>query len=264
LAQFFLDQTSGASLKGRVQRFDETANNIVAGIKDPGVKSAASKALAAAVGEMKTATDVVNSAVEEIESLFDSNMRRVEGWYKKITQNYTLALSIVFAILINADSIYIGQRLWLDDDLRAQTVAAAEAFYKNEEAQDLMFKSCAEPDAKGQSGTDTAEPAPNPGQPSVQDKALKELECAKLRFDAAMEASVESAGFPLGWRMRQGWFHQDQSIILAVFGWVLTGLALSLGSSFWFDLLGKFMKVRQSGARESSEPQNPPQEGKTQ
>jgi hypothetical protein len=33
---------------------------------------------------------------------------------------------------------------------------------------------------------------------------------------------------------------------------LLTGLALSLGSSFWFDLLSKFMNVRMAGKREDT------------
>jgi hypothetical protein len=37
-------------------------------------------------------------------------------------------------------------------------------------------------------------------------------------------------------------------------GILLTGLAVSLGSSFWFDLLGKFMNVRMTGKREDTVP----------
>jgi hypothetical protein len=32
-------------------------------------------------------------------------------------------------------------------------------------------------------------------------------------------------------------------------GWLLTALAASLGAPFWFDLLSKFMNVRQAGER---------------
>jgi hypothetical protein len=34
-----------------------------------------------------------------------------------------------------------------------------------------------------------------------------------------------------------------------VLGWFVTGLALSLGAPFWFDLLGKFMNIRGAGPK---------------
>jgi len=287
LAEFFLDQSAGTSLKERVRRFDATATGLVANITNPEVKDAASKALGAAVGELKTATDVVNTAVEEIESLFNSTMRRVEGWYKVEVQRYTLAISIVLAVLINADSLYIGQRLWQDDDLRNQTVAAAEAFYANEEVQKQLFTPCGASHDNGQSaqanpaeGLDIVKAAPAPEESAKTPKATQEtakaneaikntektdsalegMACAKQKLDAAVEQSVRSAGFPLGWRSEKdkqdGWLQRDQSLPFAILGWIMTGLALSLGSSFWFDVLDKFMKVRQAGSRESSEPRD--------
>ncbi len=39
--------------------------------------------------------------------------------------------------------------------------------------------------------------------------------------------------------------------ILLFAGWVITALAISLGASFWFDLLNKFMKLRASLANSS-------------
>jgi O-antigen ligase len=35
-------------------------------------------------------------------------------------------------------------------------------------------------------------------------------------------------------------------------GWLTTGLAMSLGSGFWFDFLGKFMNIRMAGKRETT------------
>ena len=65
-------------------------------------------------------------------------------------------------------------------------------------------------------------------------------------------AAVDSLGLPLGWvgataqnagdprripGTAQGW-------LLKIFGIFLTGLAISQGSPFWFDLLNKFIIVR--------------------
>ena len=32
-----------------------------------------------------------------------------------------------------------------------------------------------------------------------------------------------------------------------IIGWLITGLAVSLGAPFWFDLLNKFMSIRGTG-----------------
>jgi hypothetical protein len=34
-----------------------------------------------------------------------------------------------------------------------------------------------------------------------------------------------------------------------IVGWIVTGLATSLGAPFWFDLLNKALQIRSSGGR---------------
>lgn len=41
----------------------------------------------------------------------------------------------------------------------------------------------------------------------------------------------------------------QKSLGLKLLGWLLTALAISLGAPFWFDLLNKFIKLRESGPR---------------
>lgn len=77
----------------------------------------------------------------------------------------------------------------------------------------------------------------------------------------AME-TLTDAGYPIGWRGWQGnsWLPQGQpgqNFTWAVFGMLLTALAMSLGSSFWFDLLGKFMNVRMTGKAEDTATPSP-------
>jgi hypothetical protein len=90
-------------------------------------------------------------------------------------------------------------------------------------------------------------------------------ECTTSQIDAAVE-QLGVAGYPIGWAWQnQSWLpgQPGQSLGWAVLGIVLTGVAVSLGSSFWFDLLGKFMNVRMTGKRENSgaEPTAAPSDG---
>jgi hypothetical protein len=42
-----------------------------------------------------------------------------------------------------------------------------------------------------------------------------------------------------------------------VLGWLLTGVAVSLGAPFWFDILNKFINIRGSGKSPSELPKTP-------
>ena len=64
---------------------------------------------------------------------------------------------------------------------------------------------------------------------------------------------IVTVSYPIGWT---GWDdvsptgQPDQQRGWAIIGILITGLAMSLGASFWFDLLGKFMNVRMTGKTE--------------
>ena len=48
--------------------------------------------------------------------------------------------------------------------------------------------------------------------------------------------------------------HGTDGIALAVGGWLLTLLAISLGAPFWFDALSRFSRLRSSGKPETPLP----------
>jgi hypothetical protein len=52
---------------------------------------------------------------------------------------------------------------------------------------------------------------------------------------------------PLGWSMQQPIDVRLETVLSKVMGLLLTTLALSLGAPFWFDLLSRFVSVRNSG-----------------
>jgi hypothetical protein len=36
-------------------------------------------------------------------------------------------------------------------------------------------------------------------------------------------------------------------LLQAIFGWLMTGVAVAMGAPFWFDILGKLINVRNTG-----------------
>jgi hypothetical protein len=56
---------------------------------------------------------------------------------------------------------------------------------------------------------------------------------------------------PIGWN-EKGWFNGEQikeqnGLLQAIFGWLMTGVAVAMGAPFWFDILGKLINVRNTG-----------------
>ena len=53
---------------------------------------------------------------------------------------------------------------------------------------------------------------------------------------------------PIGWSAK-AWVPDPVTWIERIIGWLITGLAVSLGAPFWFDLLNKFMNIRGTGEK---------------
>jgi hypothetical protein len=161
----------------------------------------------------------------QLETWYDDAMDRVSGWYKREVQRILLVLGFLVAIALNVDSIHLAGRLAEDPVLRERLVAAAEKLNT--------------------------------------DQTLDELENEQLE---QLVARIEDLDLPIGWswpppqlvdRPKTGngelsWDAVLAQLPLMILGWLLTGVALSLGAPFWFDLMGRIMKVRGAGVLRSA------------
>jgi hypothetical protein len=149
---------------------------------------------------------------QNIAAYFDAAMNRVSAVYKKYLQWISLAVGLLIAVAVNADSIAVGQSLWQDASVRAQMVASANVLV-------------------------AGNPQQTAGQPVQTSDVVKAIESAEN----------ELRPLPIGWTGRLP--ADALAWLIKVFGLVLTALALSLGAPFWFDLLSQFMTLRSSGER---------------
>ena len=104
------------------------------------------------------------------------------------------------------------------------------------------------PGASGASQAETtARALPKCASAAQSSSALNDL-CTQLD---ELE-NLQQAGLPIGWS-RQDWPSDVTSaafwyqVWLAVAGWIITGLACTLGAPFWFDALSKLIRLRGSG-----------------
>jgi hypothetical protein len=143
-------------------------------------------------------------------------MSRASGWYKRRAQLLSFAIALLVAVLLNADTLHVADRLWHDGSLRTSVAASAQGFY-------------------GQRATASSA------------AAAQDATGAKLAADYSADVrALKDSSLPIGWSKEHTPWHERMA--LALLGWCLTAFAASLGSAFWFGLLGKALQLRGSGA----------------
>jgi len=211
-----------------LQRYAGDAfKDLEAGIDGVIADEEARKALRAILNSVKAETDrwdeAIATARASVEQWFDLQMERVTGWYRRQAQLIILVLALIVSFTLNTDTLMMANRLSSDARLRAEVVAAAVQTSK--------------------------EPLP-----AGSDTPLTRV--------GELQAELQQLGLPVGWVQasdeyedprevpndQQGWFYK-------ILGLLVTGLAVSLGAPFWFDLLNKLVNLRTTGKKpaESSE-----------
>jgi hypothetical protein len=150
-----------------------------------------------------------------VEKWFDRGMDRATGVYKRNSKAVALMIGIATAVSINADSFHIATRLAVDPILRTSITQTADRLVTNTEG-DL-----------------------NQNLDQVQ---------------TAVNQALDEIPFPLGYGevvIRQQ-LEAEQSwpiplVPRRLLGWLVSGFAISMGSTFWFNLLKKVVNIRNSG-----------------
>jgi hypothetical protein len=150
-------------------------------------------------------------ARENFEKWFDEGMDRVSGWYKRESKKIIFACALVVTLVLNADTISITKTLFQDPVMRAGLVATAQEIAK-------------------QPGNNTSEDAKK--KITLINEEMKRLQV------------------PIGWTKKSlDMFNSFWQILSKAVGLFLTGLAVSLGAPFWFDMLNKFINLRSAGTK---------------
>lgn len=159
--------------------------------------------------------DGIKSLEKEIKIWFDQSMERASGVYNRNVKGFAFLIGLVVTLLINADTFHILEKLNKDAALRSSI---------NQVATKII--------------TENKEP----------------------NFDK-INTSLENITMPIGWSTMEQFKKQVNpqypakskpghwvlGTIKLIFGWVLSAAAIAMGAPFWFDLLGKFINVRNAG-----------------
>jgi len=157
----------------------------------------------------------IKSLEKEIRIWFDQSMERASGVYNRNVKGFTFLIGLVVTLALNADTFHIVQRLNNDAALRSSVNQIATKYVAENK------------------------------EPSL-DK---------------LNSYLDNITMPLGWSTMEQFNKQVNprdpaksklgdwvlGIIKLIFGWLLSAGAIAMGAPFWFDLLGKFINVRNAG-----------------
>ncbi len=166
---------------------------------------------------------IVENFIDEIANTFTQIMERTSGVYKRNAKGVSFAFGFLAAALLNIDSFYVIEQLSKNPNLRQGiNQVATEVFQTNESC----FK-------------------------DAQDDPTKVAKCTEKLQVSVKNLEKINQPLPLGWN-EKGWFNGEQikeqnGLLQAIFGWLMTGVAVAMGAPFWFDILGKLINVRNTG-----------------
>lgn len=155
---------------------------------------------------------------KEIEDLYEAYMERVTTWYKQRMRFILGVAGIAFAAIFNLDTINFYHVLKTNDAVRAKQTQFAILI--NERKQDIEL--------------DTTKLMPfltAAGRDSLRDIDIVK---AVLNLKESEAELLSNASLGIG-------IHSSERTFWSPLGYLLTGLALSFGSTFWFGLLRKII-----------------------
>lgn len=171
----------------------------------------------------KVLKQLLNDAGYELEEFktkmrnwYNDVMDRAAGWYKRNIQILVTFVGLVVAIVFNADTISLYQRLESNPEELKEIVSMAEAYAKK---SDL----------------------------GIQSGGTVEQQWEQVNNLIKDEINQAKSPLGLGWHPEELQNMTPSDWVIKVLGWIVTALAVSLGAPFWFDLLKKIVNIRSSG-----------------
>ncbi|MBV8115017.1 MAG: hypothetical protein JO300_09770 [Silvibacterium sp.] len=222
--------------------------------------------LADAKNDGSTDEERLQKFQKNLENWYNDAMDRVAGWYKRYTQRVLLTVGFVLAFAFNVNSIHIAHVLWVDRDVRSGMASAATDYWNRHQST-----AAAEQPVKAAPGKDAADPGgQTSGETNPEGTTTGAAAAGQANSDGQKKSEAELASdlrssvqafhdisakylFPVGWQHRpadyETWWRKDWrgmsfNALITLVGWLITAGALSLGASFWFDMLNKIMVIR--------------------
>ncbi|NUN99722.1 MAG: hypothetical protein HUU01_03810 [Saprospiraceae bacterium] len=155
---------------------------------------------------------------DKVKNWYTDVMDRASGWYKRSTQKILIGIGLAIAVIFNADTLAIYERLESNPEtLKAIITMADEFVAKNDTLA-------------------TRQPDPEFQETFDELKSFMNTEISNIKSPLG-----------LGWKNIEVNSMGGYDWLTKILGWIVTAMAVSLGAPFWFDLLRKMVNLRSSG-----------------
>jgi hypothetical protein len=206
-------------LKLLAEQGNPAAQELIKRVDQAAITPALQDSLRAIARRVDVTTDALRNEVDqfghEVEKWFDRGMERATGVYKRNAKAVAVIIGVATAISINADSFHIATRLAKDPMLRNSITQVADQVATNSQG---------------------------------------ELSENLVQVQAAVDQALEEIPFPLGYNevVIKQQLEAERSwpipfVPRRFLGWLVSGFAISMGSTFWFNVLRKVVDIRNSG-----------------
>jgi hypothetical protein len=161
-------------------------------------------------------TEEINQFKNEVETWFDRSMDRASGVYKRNAKGVAILIGISIAFLTNTDTFHLIKRLSEDSVIRSTIAQSAS-------------------------------------------QRIDYINDPVARRD--IEKLLGNASIPIGWQNINQQFElldntksnrvyiRISQFIKLICGWIVSGFAIAMGAPFWFDILNRFINVRNAGPK---------------
>jgi hypothetical protein len=219
----------------------------------------------------------------EVAHWFDNSMTRASGVYKRNAKGAALIIGFAIAAFTNADTFHMLDRVSSDESLRKVVTEQASQIRENIQAnnpnpagprrpgqiaQDLeMLKSETDQVLSDMSLPLTWNPSnlsrqlgcpynPIANEQPTDPYALLSREQWHQLYRSCMNQPNINVNGPIWMQVMQMINVKPFAFLRMVSGWFVSGIAIGMGAPFWFDLLGRLVNVRNTGARPKSTEEN--------
>ncbi len=162
----------------------------------------------------------------KMEEWFNEVMDRASGAYKRSSQRWLFAVGLAIAGIFNADALMVYHNLSVNATLRETVEKAAVNFMNTQPA------------------------------PSATPQEYSNLTEVRQKVGSLVNENIAALESPLG----LGWSTVDWSQadfrwwLYKIIGWITTALSISLGATFWFDIMKKLINIRSAGPAPAAMP----------
>ncbi|PSB22139.1 hypothetical protein C7B65_01670 [Phormidesmis priestleyi ULC007] len=217
----------------------------------------------------------INQLREEVSLWFDRSMSRTSGVYKRNAKGVAILIGITIASFTNSDTFHVFNRLSSDENLRqvitkraSDVISPATSGDRPPLRQELdnirnqtdsVLRNVALPISWNPANLSKQFDCP-PAAPINRDNVTSEQEWATM-FASCLNRPPEERDISFFKKIgltAQVAFRHPWEAFKMLLGWVLSGIAIAMGAPFWFDLLNRFVNVRNTGNKPKAAPEQSP------